>query len=382
MPLYPSFLAALYDPAWSDDEFFVHAKTQSISLSLLLLAAVGVILWRTLPPLLALNLFLIIAFGIFVFRAGYVQSELLFNTLNFATFVVMWRLFSVSSPRAGIVWGMCAGVLAALAQLTKASMLPLVGIFLIVYLGGAVLEVRRADRRVALPWRLASALALALAFLVVLAPYVTNSKRAYGQYFYNLNTSALIWYDDYPQASVALMRYGANGWPEGPPETRPGPLRYWREHSMRAIAARFAHGFRDMMTSSYSTFWYLKYIVIYLAFIGLLAATRWNAFADMLRRNRARTAFLILYGAVYLAAIAFYEPISGTGTTRFLIAHIAPLLFACSAVFALAPFRQASWSIAGADITATQIHAAVLATLALDIIFWVWPRMMTTYGGF
>ena len=132
MPLYPSFLAALYDPAWSDDEFFVHAKTQSIVLSLLLMAVVGLILWRSLPPLLAVNLFLIVAFGSFVFRAGYVQSELLFDTLNFATFVAMWRLFRVSSPRAGIGWGMSAGVLAALAQLTKASMLPLVVMFLIV----------------------------------------------------------------------------------------------------------------------------------------------------------------------------------------------------------------------------------------------------------
>jgi hypothetical protein len=277
---------------------------------------------------------------------------------------------------------MCAGVLAALAQLTKASMLPLVGIFLVVYLGGAVLQPRPAEGRASLPWRLASALALVIAFLAVLAPYITNSKRVYGQYFYNLNTSALIWYDDYPQASVALMRYGANGWPDGPPEARPGPLRYWREHSMGAIAARFAHGFRDMITSSYRTFWYLKYVVIYLVFTALLAATRWSTFEGMLRRNGALAVFLVLYAAVYLAAIAFYQPISGTGTTRFLIAHVAPLLFACSAVFAFAPFRQTSWSIAGADITATHIHTAVSATLGLDIIFWLWPRVMTTYGGF
>jgi hypothetical protein len=245
-----------------------------------------------------------------------------------------------------------------------------------------VLELRAAERRASLRWRMASALALAVAFLTVLAPYISNSKRVYGQYFYNLNTSALIWYDDYPQASVALMRYGADGWPEGPPEARPGLVRYLREHSMGAIAARFAHGFRDMITSSYRTFWYLKYVVIYLAFIVLLAATRRSTFEGMLRRNRSLAAFLILYAAVYLAAIAFYEPISGTGTSRFLIAHIAPLLFACSAVFALAPFRQTSWSIAGAEITATHIHTAVLTTLVLDIIFWLWPRVMTTYGGF
>jgi hypothetical protein len=382
MPLYPSFLAALYDPAWSDDEFFVHAKTQSIILSLLLVAVVGLILWRSLPPLLALNLFLIVAFGSFVFRAGYVQSELLFDTLDFAAFVAMWRLFRVSSPRAGIVWGLSAGVLAALAQLTKASMLPLVVIFLIAWLGTAAVQSRSGERRASLVWRLASACCLIAAFLAVLAPYITNSKRAYGHYFYNLNTSALIWYDDYPEASVALMHYGPDGWPEGPPETRPGPLRYWREHSIGAIAARFGHGFLDMVTSSYRTFWYLKFVAIYLACIGGLAATRWSAFKHMLGRNRPLAAFLILYALVYLTAIAFYEPISGTGTTRFLVAHLTPLMFACSAVFAREPFRRASWPVAGAEITATHIHAAVLATIALDIIFWLWPRLMTTYAGF
>ena len=67
---------------------------------------------------------------------------------------------------------------------------------------------------------------------------------------------------------MALMHYGPDGWPEGPPEKRPGPLRYWREHSIGAIAARFGHGFADMVTSSYRTFWYLKFVAIYLACIG------------------------------------------------------------------------------------------------------------------
>ena len=157
---------------------------------------------------------------------------------------------------------------------------------------------------------------------------------------------------------------------------------YWRQHSIRAIAARFGHGFLDMVTSSYRTFWYLKFVAIYLACIGLLAATRWNAFKQMLWRNRPLATFLILYASVYLTAIAFYEPISGTGTTRFLVAHLTPLMFACSEVFAREPFRRASWSIAGAEITATHVHAAVLATMVLDISFWLWPRLMTTYAGF
>jgi len=85
-----------------------------------------------------------------------------------------------------------------------------------------------------------------------------------------------------------------------------------------------------MVTSSYRTFWYLKFVAIYLAGIGVLAATRWSAFKDLLGRNRPLAAFLILYAAMYLPAIAFYEPISGTGTTRFLMAHLTPLMFAAA----------------------------------------------------
>jgi hypothetical protein len=121
---------------------------------------------------------------------------------------------------------------------------------------------------------------------------------------------------------------------------------------------------------------------MYLGLVGLFAASRWSAFKDMLWRNDSLAAFLILYAVLYLAAIAFYEPISGTGTTRFLMAHVAPLMFACSAIFATEPFLRTSWSVAGTTITAMHIHAAVLMTLALDIIFWLWPRVMTTYGGF
>jgi hypothetical protein len=382
MPLYPAFLAALYDPAWSNDEFFVHAKTQSIILSLVLLIAVAAVAWRNLPPLLAVNLVLVIMFGSFVFRAGYVQSELLFDTLNFATFVVMWKLLGASSARSSVALGAAAGLLAALAHLTKAAMLPLVAICLLAYIGTEWIPRFGASGRVRWPGRLAAGLSLAVVFLAVLSPYLANSKRMHGQYFYNLNTSALIWYDNYPLASVAIMNYGPDGWPRGPVELRPGPMRYWREHSVTEIAARFGHGLLDMLTGSYRTFWYLKFVIIYLALALLLVASAWRAFLDLVARHRSLAAFLILYAAVYLPAIAFYEPISGTGTTRFLMAHVTPLMFACSALFAAEPFRRPSWRVAGVDITATHVHVAVLASIALDITFWVWPRVMTTYGGF
>jgi hypothetical protein len=382
MPLYPAFLAMLYDPAWSDDELFVHAKEQSIWLSLVLLAAIGFVARRSLPPLLAANLLLIVAFGCFVFRAGYAQSEVLFNAFNFVAFVMMWRVFRERSAMPGLVWAGAAGALAATAHLTKAAMLPLVALFVLVCIGGELLALWRRGPAAVLGWRLGGGVVTALVFLAVLYPYVSTSKRVHGQYFYNLNTSALIWYDNYPQASIALMSYGPDGWPPGPPDQRPGLIRYWREHTTAEIAARFGHGFLDMLTSSYRTFWYLKFVAAYLALAVLLAATARRAFLEAIGRNRSLVVFLGLYAAVYVPAIAFYEPVSGTGTTRFLMPHLTPFLFACSAFFAAEPFRRCRWPVGDVEVTAAHLHIAVLGSMLFDIAFWLWPRIMTTYGGF
>ena len=93
MPLYPAFLASFYEPAWTDWEFFDIAKAASVYLSLALLATLGVVLFWQVPWLPAANLLGNIAFGYFVFKAGYTQSELLFYTLHLLTFVACWRMF-------------------------------------------------------------------------------------------------------------------------------------------------------------------------------------------------------------------------------------------------------------------------------------------------
>ena len=72
--------------------FFEVAKRANIYLSLALLVVLGVIFFRELPGLAATNLTGILAFGIFVFKAGYAQSELLFYFLMFVTFLGCWHL--------------------------------------------------------------------------------------------------------------------------------------------------------------------------------------------------------------------------------------------------------------------------------------------------
>src|SRR5690349_23655457 len=96
MPLYAGFLALFYHRDLSDPDFFAIAKKANIYLSLALLALLALIFFRELPPLEATNLTGILGFGIFIFKAGYAQSELLFYFLMFMTFLGCWHLLRPS----------------------------------------------------------------------------------------------------------------------------------------------------------------------------------------------------------------------------------------------------------------------------------------------
>src|SRR5207253_1393107 len=130
MPLYAGYLALFYHRNLSDPAFFEVAKRANIYLSLALLFILGLIFFRELPPLPAANLTGIVGFGFFVFKAGYAQSELLFYFLLFITFLGCWHLLRGVSGWRAVAIAAGTGVAAALAQLTKAAMLPFVVIFL------------------------------------------------------------------------------------------------------------------------------------------------------------------------------------------------------------------------------------------------------------
>ena len=393
MPLYAAYLALFYDPHLSDPEFFDVAKTWNIRLSLGLLALLCAIVSWYLPPLISTNLTLIVAFGYFVFKAGYAQSELLFYFLFFATFLVCCHLLADRGRVTGLLLGGLAGILAALAHLTKAAMLPFVGIVLAVYGIREVVHLVRLIRHPAadltrdvltrLVWKSAAALAMVACFLGVLYPYISTNKRVFGQYFYNVNTNFYMWYNDWPEASVGTHLHGDGvGWPTMPPDQIPSARHYWETHTAGEIVDRLAGGFEDMVSRSYQTYWYLKYVALYVAFaLAVILANR-RAFARMIHEHAPLCLFMLLYAVVYLLAIAFYAPTSGTGTTRYLLAHVAPLMFVLSYFFAKEPFQTTQWRLGGIVVTPNHFHLVVSAMIGLDLIFTLWPRLMTTYGGF
>ncbi len=258
MPVYPWLLSWMYDPAMTPDQFFEAGKSWNIRLSLVLLAALWFVMRRYLPLLAATSLLLVIAFGYFVWKAGYAQVELLYYSLFFLSFIACWRLLESRAPRETLVTAAVAGGLAALTHLAKAAVLPLMGCVMVAYgaqtLNAAVRSRRsgeRSDERSgerirdhrfgkALAWRVAGGLVLAVSFLGVLSPYLLNSKRVFGQYFYNVNTTFYLWYDDWPAATVGTYAHGDGvGWPQMPAVGHPDAAVVCDE---RTQCGRFAIG--------------------------------------------------------------------------------------------------------------------------------------------
>jgi hypothetical protein len=162
----------------------------------------------------------------------------------------------------------------------------------------------------------------------------------------------------------------------------PSASRYWREHTVAQIASRVAGGVWDMVDGSYKTYWYFKYVILYVACALAVLMSRVNEFRARIRAKPAATVFLLLYATVYLFGTAFYAPVSGTGTTRFLIAHLTPLFFVLSLLLASDWLSRAEWRVAGTRMTLQHFHMLVFISLIFDIAFVIWPRLMTTYGGF
>lgn len=91
MPMYPLLQAAAYRPELSEEASFRRAIRFNMVLSVLLLAALYPVLRTVLTPLPAGVVLAITAFTVWVFKAGFVQAELLFYFLTFCLFLLMCR---------------------------------------------------------------------------------------------------------------------------------------------------------------------------------------------------------------------------------------------------------------------------------------------------
>jgi hypothetical protein len=359
MPVYPFLLSLIYRPGMTDDEFLVRAQRFTVNLSVVLLLLLFFILRRFFPPWPSLALLATTAFGVFIYRAGKAQVELLFYFVSFCAFVLLLQMFV--RPR----WWLAvlAGATTGLAHLTKASVLPALLIWTFVF-GLLILWHFRAR-----PWRSVGLLLLVLgSFLVVVFPYIQTSKRIYDAYFYNVNSTFVIWCDSSSEAFDFLATHGdKDQWREVPPEERPSFRKYWREHSAAHIARRIGTGAVNLATRNLRMIGYYKFVLFLLILLAVVAMRAPRQAREFLRRNMFAALFCILFLAAYYLLYAWYDTI--VSDARFVLSSFLPFLFAGS-IFVLTVERDRMVSLAGRRLSLDRFFAGLFLSLAaIDAVY-------------
>ncbi len=359
MPVYPFLLSLIYRPGMSEGEFLVRAQTFTVTLSILLLALLFLILSRFFPPLSALGLVAATGFGVFVYRAGKAQAEVLFYFVSFCAFVFLLQLFV--RPR----WWLAilAGGTTGLAHLTKASVLPGLAIWAGVF-GLGIIWNSRVERW----WRLATLALVIASFFAVIFPYIQTSKRIYDSWFYNVNSTFVMWCDSSTEAFEFLSAHGdKDQWREVPPDQRPSAQKYWREHSVAQIVHRIWRGSLDLATQNARAIGYYKFVIAILIAGLILSAQRRQRVRELLLEHGFAAIFCVLYFAAYLLLYAWYDII--VNDTRFVLSIFLPFVFAGS-LLVLRVGRDRVVAIAGRQFSFEQFFGALLLSLAaIDVIY-------------
>jgi tetratricopeptide (TPR) repeat protein len=249
-------------------------------------------------------------FCVFLPTAGFVQADRLYSALFFVSWLLLCGLLRKPSVRLAIIAGMTCGV----CFLAKASIVYMLACFAVIAL---VAKLRRrspstidSQKRGRSFLRAAVITTLVFAgFFAVSFPYLLTSKQRFGNWFYNVNTTYYFWCDSWREAKAFGDRYKTEeGAPNAPVEATPGPLRYWRTHTMAQIARRIWAGGTSLaaqVTHDRST-WFM----IAMALIALFLLMKRPALPFVLRTEQAPILFTILVLVGYSVACAWYAQIA------------------------------------------------------------------------
>ena len=387
MPLFPWLMALFYAPDMSEEAFFAVGKQVNVWLSVLILALLGAAFLRRFSRLYAVYAILCIAFLAYVLKSPFFQAEILFYGL-FAAFYIR-ALDSLRQPswRASLEVGLWLG----LAHFTKASALPA----LLIYLGCLALRfciqlLRGNIRREAALRPPAHALLTALAFVILLSPYLHESYQRYGSHFYNVNTTFYVWYDSWGQAKAGTKAAGDRvGYPDMPPDDIPSLQKYLREHSAQQIIDRFRIGAQRLFAfgcareNSVHRYGYCSQVALGMALLAVCAAA-------LLARTPARelldkahiVVFQLAILLVFALGAAWYMPITGNEGPRVLLVLIAPCYWTLGLATHAPSLQAIRLQLGGRSIKALALVYALLSATLVYEIAQVWAfRAATMYGG-
>ena len=327
----------------------------------------------------------IVAWSLFVFKAPYAQAELLYYSLFFVQVVFAVELLLRPTTSMAIALGVVAG----LAHLTKASVLPGLILLLAFLLLRGSLARHGADktsgREHSLRGRWISAaghpILVASFFLLTVFPYGVNSQNRFGQFFYNVNSTFYMWYNSWEEAKEGTRAHGDRmGWPEMPADQIPTPAKYLRQHTLAQLASRVVAGARGTLADAAGPYGYLKYVlVLALAVIGVVLFDVGKA-AALWRAHPAGLLFLAAFFVAYVMLYSWYRPILGGGN-RLVLALYLPFLFTSArAIRRLAPeglLRIPTYALRLRDALFLELTVLLLS----DVLLVLLDRSLHVYGG-
>lgn len=376
MPGYPFLQALFYRSGMSDAEFFEQGKQINILLSLILLVCMFLIFLRYLSKFESWLLILIIAFSLYIFKAPYFQAEILYYFLSFLAYLLMLKILI----RPNIWLAITTGIIMGLAHLTKASILPGLIIFAFVFVTKetvSVIQEKKLNKLDTQRFRktlisFSYLLVVFIFFITTIFPYLQAMKIRFGHYFYNVNLTFYIWYDDLSQIYEGeAENHFAEKWPSHLPEDEiPGPRKYFREHSLLQIADRFWLGMEEQLNNIKSQFSVTNYHLSFLMILILVFLANVKNGLKLTRRYPYIIGFPILYFSSYIMAFAWYSPVAPE--RRFIYMLYIPFMFtAFKAIKELAQ-NQLSANRETSTIDLVKFVNASYLVISLSLIINIW----------
>ncbi|MBI5928967.1 MAG: hypothetical protein HY862_06645, partial [Chloroflexi bacterium] len=369
-PLYPTLQAIHYSSSLSEQAFFERGKELNVILSIVLLGALFLIFLRYLQPFTAINLFLITTFTVFVFKAPYFQPELLYYFVSFCAFLGMLKLMVKPDWRLGVLTGELLGF----AHLIKPSILPGIGIFIVVYIsqwGFNIYVNRHHLTRSTFHHSGLTLLGVILIFLLVCAPQLYHNKQTFGSYFYNVNSTFYVWYDSWAEVAQGTRAHGdREGWPKMPTDQIPTLTSYLYTHTPHEIMQRFRTGLKESKLKHCEEFnyGYCRYMRLYSRAALLLGSLALPVYGyAYIKRYFFAGVFSALYLVVYLLLYAWFVPINGG--QRFMLSLFLPFMFLMALIVNDPVVRRASFGVSSRVRLrwVTLINCYITALLIPDI---------------
>ncbi|MEM7144775.1 MAG: hypothetical protein AAF591_06545 [Verrucomicrobiota bacterium] len=383
MPAYSMWQSLFYEEGMEEEDFFREGKRRNILLSVLVLIVAAGVMRRWLDWHGVLNVTGAAAFSMFVFKAPFFQAEVMYYGLFFLLFVAMvWQL---QRPR----WWLAivCGILLGACYLTKASIPPVVVLFLGFSVMGGIVIWWRGERGGGRAFRcVVMALLAVVVFVGTAWPYLANNKRVFDRYFYNVITTYRMWYDTMDEVYAPTgtrAHHDVSQLPDLPPEQLPGMRKYLREHTVGQIVSRELKGLGNIYRESRHSYGWFKYVVLHVLMgVGMLVFGR-EIRRGLLRDYGVPALFAVVLCVQTVVLCAWYGAMVAGG--RFVQPLFLPALFCvnwalcrCAGEAPLA--RVVGWGSWRASVGAI-FRWGVTVLVLLDVGALFLGRAMKYYGG-